>query len=109
MIQYYDKNYEVQRTLGILNTAQRGIFGTGLTFNMMLAAYYTQLGLLTTGDIIMIQSLMLQFLSPLFFLGTMYRNFNEFMIDIKKITDIMVTPASITEGQKDIGEVKGKI
>ena len=43
---------------------------------MMLAAYYTQIGLLTTGDIIMIQSLMLQFLSPLFFLGTMYRSFN---------------------------------
>ena len=73
---YYAKNYDVQRSLGIINTAQRAIFGAGLTFNMMLAAYYTQMGLLTTGDIIMIQSLMLQFLSPLFFLGTMYRSFN---------------------------------
>ncbi len=81
--------------MGTLNTAQRAIFGSGLTFNMMLAAYYTQLGLLTTGDIIMIQSLMLQFLSPLFFLGTMYRNFNEFLIDINKITEIMLTPASV--------------
>ena len=100
--QYYEKNYDVQKTLGILNTAQRGIFGSGLTFNMMLAAYYTQQGLLTTGDIIMIQSLMLQFLSPLFFLGSMYRNFNEFLIDINRIHEIMETPQSIVEGQQEI-------
>jgi ABC-type transport system involved in Fe-S cluster assembly fused permease/ATPase subunit len=72
---YYDKNYTVQYSLGVLNTIQRLIFGTGLTFNMMLAAYYTQLGLLTTGDIMMIQTLMLQFLGPLFILGSMYRSF----------------------------------
>lgn len=107
--QYYEKNYDVQKTLGILNTAQRGIFGSGLTFNMMLAAYYTQQGLLTTGDIIMIQSLMLQFLSPLFFLGTMYRNFNEFIIDINRIHEIMETPESIVEGQQEIKEVSGNI
>lgn len=76
---------------------------------MMLAAYYTKLGLLTTGDIIMIQSLMLQFLGPLFLLGTMYRNFNEFIIDIKKINDIMLTPASVTEGHKHIANLTGKI
>ena len=92
---YYAKGYDVQRSLGILNTVQRAIFGGGLTFNMMLAAYYTQIGLLTTGDIIMIQSLMLQFLSPLFFLGTIYRSFNEHLIDINKITDIMKTPSKV--------------
>ena len=95
--------------MGILNTAQRAIFGSGLTFNMMLAAYYTQIGLLTTGDIIMIQSLMLQFLSPLFFLGTMYRSFNENLIDINKITDIMQTPSKVVEGTQEVTSVDGKI
>jgi ABC-type multidrug transport system fused ATPase/permease subunit len=99
----------VQHSLGILNTAQRGIFGAGLTFNMMLAAYYTQLGLLTTGDIIMIQSLMLQFLSPLFFLGSMYRSFNENLIDINKINRIVNTPASVEEGTQEVTELQGKI
>lgn len=72
---YYDKNYTVQHSLGVLNTVQRLIFGAGLTFNMMLAAYYTQIGILTIGDVMMIQTLMLQFLGPLFILGSMYRSF----------------------------------
>ena len=61
----------------------------------MLAAYYTQIGLLTIGDIMMIQTLMLQFLSPLFFLGTMFRSFEDNIIDIKKISQMMVTPSSV--------------
>jgi ABC-type transport system involved in Fe-S cluster assembly fused permease/ATPase subunit len=93
--------------LGVLNTVQRFIFGSGLTFNMMLAAYYVQLGLLTTGDIMMIQTLMLQFLGPLFILGSMYRSFEDNLIDIKKITAIMKTPASVVEGTETIKDVKG--
>lgn len=80
---YYDILYEQQKTLGVLNTVQRFIFGAGLTFNLVLAAYYTQKGILSTGDIIMIQTLMMQFLSPLFFLGSMYRTFNDTFIDVR--------------------------
>jgi ABC-type transport system involved in Fe-S cluster assembly fused permease/ATPase subunit len=74
---------EQQRTLGVLNSVQRVIFGAGLTFNLILAAYYTQKGILSTGDIIMIQALMMQFLNPLFFLGTMYRSFSDTFVDVK--------------------------
>lgn len=71
------------QTLGFLNTAQRFIFGAGLTFNMILAAYYVQKGILSVGDLIMIQTLMLQFLNPLFFLGSMYRTFLDTFIEVK--------------------------
>jgi ABC-type transport system involved in Fe-S cluster assembly fused permease/ATPase subunit len=76
---------------------------------MMLAAYYTQIGLLTVGDIIMIQSLMLQFLMPLFMLGSMYRSFNDNLIDIHKISDIMDTPASVQPGVKAVAGVRGEV
>ncbi len=69
--------------MGVLNTVQRFIFGGGLTFNLVLAAYYTQKGLMSTGDIIMIQTLMMQFLNPLFFLGTMYRSFTDTFVDVR--------------------------
>lgn len=52
---------------------------------MILAAYYVQIGILTTGDLIMIQTLMLQFLNPLFFLGVMYRNFTDSFIEVKEL------------------------
>jgi ABC-type transport system involved in Fe-S cluster assembly fused permease/ATPase subunit len=64
-----------QRSLGILNTIQRMIFGAGITFNLIVGAYFVQRGMMSTGDVIMIQTLMLQFLAPLFFLGSTYRNF----------------------------------
>ncbi len=67
----------------MLNTVQRFIFGGGLTFNLVLAAYYTQKGLMSAGDIIMIQTLMMQFLNPLFFLGSMYRSFTDTFIDVR--------------------------
>ena len=65
---YYNLSMTTQKSLGVLNTVQRFIFGAGLTFNMILAAYYVGKGYLSTGDLIMIQTLMLQFLNPLFFL-----------------------------------------
>ena len=38
---------------------------------------------MSTGDIIMIQTLMMQFLNPLFFLGTMYRSFTDTFVDVR--------------------------
>ena len=86
---------EQQKTLGILNTVQRFIFGAGLTFNMLLAAYYTQKGLLSTGDIVMIQTLMMQFLNPLFFLGSMYRSFTDTFIDVKELKNTLALPVKV--------------
>jgi ABC-type transport system involved in Fe-S cluster assembly fused permease/ATPase subunit len=78
-----------------LNTVQRFIFGGGLTFNLVLAAYYTQKGILSTGDIIMIQTLMMQFLNPLFFLGSMYRSFNETFIDVREFNKTLMQPIRV--------------
>lgn len=62
---------------------QRVIFGAGLTFNLMMGAYYVQKGIMTTGDLVMIQTLMMQLLSPLFFLGSTYRGFLDTFIEVK--------------------------
>ena len=102
-------NMKTQISLGVLNTAQRFIFGIGLTFNMILAAYYVQKGILSTGDLIMIQTLMLQFLNPLFFLGTMYRTFTDTFVEVKELYDTMERPANVTEGAIELPELKGNI
>lgn len=57
----------------------------------------------------MIQTLMLQFLSPLFFLGTMFRAFEDNIIDINKISKMMVIPSSVKEGTKQLTHVNGKL
>ena len=57
----------------------------------------------------MIQTLMLKFLGPLFILGSMYRSFEDNLIDIGRINTIIHTPASVIEGKKEIGEIRGEI
>lgn len=89
-----------QKSLGLLNTVQRMIFGAGITFNLVVGAYFVQKGMMSTGDVIMIQTLMLQFLTPLFFLGSSYRNFMDTFVEVKELFDIIKKPAEIVEGNK---------
>lgn len=86
---------KAQKSLGILNTVQRVIFGVGVTFNLMIGAYFVQKGLMSTGDVIMIQTLMLQFLNPLFFLGSSYRNFMDTFVEVRELFDTMNKPAEV--------------
>ena len=88
---------------------QRVIFGAGITFNLIMGAYYVQKGIMSTGDIVMIQTLMMQFLSPLFFLGSTYRNFVDTFVEVKELYDTRRKPAEVTDGSYELAEVKGDI
>lgn len=57
----------------------------------------------------MIQTLMMQFLSPLFFLGSMYRSFEDNLMDIRQITKILQTPANVQEGTKSLPQLRGDV
>jgi ABC-type transport system involved in Fe-S cluster assembly fused permease/ATPase subunit len=78
-----------QNSLGILNTVQRLLFATGMTANMMITAHYAKKSLMSAGDIVMMQSIMLQLINPLFFLGTIYRNFTDCFVDIKQLYNVL--------------------
>jgi ABC-type transport system involved in Fe-S cluster assembly fused permease/ATPase subunit len=52
-------------------------------FNLIIGASGVKRGIMSIGDVIMIQTLMLQFLSPLFFLGSTYRNFIDTFVELK--------------------------
>jgi ATP-binding cassette subfamily B protein len=77
------------KSLGILNSGQRTIFGSGLTANMILAAHYVKKGIIQVGDVVLIQTLMLQLFNPLNMLGMMYRSVTESFIDLKCFVGIM--------------------
>lgn len=63
----------VQTTLSKLNVGQSLIFSTGLTINLILAAWDVSTGRLTPGDFVMIQALFMQLAGPLFNMGTLFR------------------------------------
>ena len=70
-------------TLALLNTGQKLIFTLGLTLNLAIGCHGVISGGLSIGNLVLMQSLMIQMLSPLFFLGVTYRAWFDSLIDIK--------------------------
>ncbi|KAL4434505.1 hypothetical protein ABPG74_007289 [Tetrahymena malaccensis] len=92
---YKNQTIENQRTLAQLNSGQRFVFSIGLTANMIYGAYKVQKGLMTAGDIVLMQSLMMQVLQPLFFLGVQWREWTNSALDIQRLFKIMDTKPKI--------------
>lgn len=82
-----------------------------MTINMILAGNAAKKGLMSAGDIVMMQTLMMQLLTPLFFLGVMYRGFTDNLLDILKLYEVLALVPMIREPEKPIecGELKGDI
>ena len=93
----YNQTVTNQNSLGVLNTGQRLLFAGGMTINMIMAARAAKSHLMSAGDIVMMQSLMLQLISPLFFLGTMYRNFTYSFVEIKELFTVLEEKPTISD------------
>lgn len=85
------------KSLGNMNSMQRIIFSAGLTGSILLGAMKVMDGTLTAGDIVLLQALMMQLFSPLFFLGTMHRAWTESLINIKDLFQILDKKSQIQE------------
>jgi ATP-binding cassette, subfamily B, heavy metal transporter len=89
----YDKNlqrYEAAATktetsLGILNSAQSMVIALAVTLLMWRAADGIVNKQLTIGDLVMVNILLIQLYIPLNFLGVMYREIKQAMIDMEKM------------------------
>ena len=70
-------------SLAVLNAGQAIIFTIGLTAAMVLCAYGIQHGTNTVGDFVMINAMMIQLYQPLNFMGMVYREIKQAVIDIE--------------------------
>ena len=61
------------------------IFSTGLTINLMMAAYQVSTGVLTPGDFVMIQALFMQLSGPLFNMGMLFREIDQSQVDVEDL------------------------
>lgn len=96
------RNYEklaiqTNYTLGFLNFGQSVLITAGLVGVMVLAAMGVQDGTLTVGDFVMVNAYMIQITMPLNFLGTVYREIRQSLVDMGEMFDLLQQPAEITD------------
>lgn len=96
------------QSLAVLNAGQALIITTGLVAVMVLAALGVQAGQLTVGDFVMVQAYMIQITMPLGFLGTVYREIRQALVDMAEMFDLLHQPAEITDKPgADVLKVQG--
>ena len=84
-------------TLTALNAAQAATIAIGLTILMWLAAGEVAAGRMSIGDLVLVNTLLLQLYAPLSFLGMMYRNIKQALTDMERMFALMDIPLEVSD------------
>lgn len=84
-------------TLGFLNFGQSFFITIGLILVMVMAAHGVQRGDLTIGDFVMVNAYMIQITMPLNFLGTVYREIRQALVDMGEMFELLEQPAEVKD------------
>ena len=96
------RRYEVAavktgQSLSLLNIGQACIITVGLVVVMVLAAQGVQAGQLTVGDFVMVNAYMIQITLPLGFLGTVYREIRQALVDMGQMFGLLSQPQEVKD------------
>ena len=89
MERYEEASVQAYVSLAVLNAGQATIFTIGLAVCMVMCAYGIQEGRNTVGDFVMINAMMIQLYQPLNFMGMVYREIKQAVIDIETMFAIL--------------------
>ena len=88
---------ETAVSLTWLNFGQGLVITAGLAAVMVMAARGVQAGHLTVGDFVMVNAYMIQITMPLGFLGTVYREIRQSLIDMGALFNLLEQPAEVVD------------
>jgi ATP-binding cassette, subfamily B, heavy metal transporter len=86
-----------QRSLSVLNTGQQLIIATGLILMLWRATEGVVAGRMTVGDLVMVNAFMIQLYIPLNFLGVIYREIKQSLVDLDKMFTLMERECEVAD------------
>src|SRR5271169_1532469 len=89
MARYEEASVRAYTSLAVLNAGQAVIFTAGLAATMILCAYGVEQHTNTVGDFVMINAMMIQLYVPLNFMGMVYREIKQALIDIETMFKVL--------------------
>lgn len=94
---YEEASIKVTTSLAFLNSGQNMIFSSALAGMMYLAANGVAAGTLTVGDLVMVNQLVFQLSVPLNFLGSVYRELRQSLLDMETLFNLQKVNVNIKE------------
>jgi ATP-binding cassette, subfamily B, heavy metal transporter len=97
MARYEDASVRSYVSLVVLNAGQAVVFTLGLAAAMVLCAHGIERGTNTVGDFVMINAMMIQLYQPLNFMGMLYREIKQAVIDIELMFSMLARKPEIVD------------
>ncbi|KAJ5374592.1 ABC transporter integral membrane type 1 [Penicillium concentricum] len=94
---YEDASIKVTTSLAFLNSGQNMIFSSALAAMMYLACNGVANGSMTVGDLVMVNQLVFQLSVPLNFLGSVYRELRQSLLDMETLFNLQKVNVTIQE------------
>src|SRR5207244_6133194 len=89
MERYEEASVRTYTSLALLNAGQAVVFTAGLTATMLMCAFGIRNGTHTVGDFVLVNAMMIQLYQPLNFMGMVYREIKQAVIDIEKMFSVL--------------------
>jgi ATP-binding cassette subfamily B protein len=111
MERYEHASVKTYTSLAVLNTGQAIIFTAGLTTTMLMCAIGVRNGTNTVGDFVMVNAMMIQLYQPLNFMGMVYREIKQAVIDIEKMFGVLSRNPEVKDrpGAKPLAVTSGTV
>jgi ATP-binding cassette subfamily B protein len=108
---YERMSVKTYTSLAWLNGGQAVIFTIGLTAVMAMTVSGIRSGTNTIGDFILVNAMMIQLYQPLSFMGMVYREIRQSMIDIESMLDILAKNPEVEDrpGAKPLVVTEGRL
>lgn len=97
LMKYQQSSVKIATSLAFLNSGQNFIFTLALTAMMYMGCQGVYIGELTVGDLVLINQLVFQLSVPLNFLGSVYRELKQSLLDMENLFQLQNQPIRIKE------------